>query len=430
MDRKEPGEEMKEKLLNNWALKLASLVLAVVLWFLVVIINDPQDTTTFSNIAVKLTNTELLAQENKVYEVLDNTDTVSVKVRAPKSVIDQLRASDIVAEADVRKLTDINTIAIDYSVNIAGVESIDGNHDVVRLTVEDKVTRWIKVVYNTVGEVAKDYMIAGVTPDQNIIEISGPRSAVESVEYAGVEIDVSEATYNRSANVDITLYDENNSIVRQDNIAKNVDYIHMSVEVLATKEVPVEINYMGMPADGYMATGTVLSDPDTVKIAGTAYALSRINKITIPEERLNITGESSDMTDIINIADYLPDNIRLADSDFNGKVTATIAIEPIAERTLEIPLENVEVINMPAGLRYALADEVEYYTLHISGLAERVEAVHPDQLRGVIDIAAWMEEQEIAELTSGGYTVPVTFVLSEGVTAEEISVWMSVKEEG
>lgn len=430
MDRKEPGEEMKEKLLNNWALKLASLVLAVVLWFLVVIINDPQDTTTFSNIAVKLTNTELLAQENKVYEVLDNTDTVSVKVRAPKSVIDQLRASDIVAEADVRKLTDINTIAIDYSVNIAGVESIDGNHDVVRLTVEDKVTRWIKVVYNTVGEVAEDYMIAGVTPDQNIIEISGPRSAVESVEYAGVEIDVSEATYNRSANVDITLYDENNSIVRQDNIAKNVDYIHMSVEVLATKEVPVEINYMGMPADGYMATGTVLSDPDTVKIAGTAYALSRINKITIPEERLNITGESSDMTDIINIADYLPENIRLADSDFNGKVTATIAIEPIAERTLEIPLENVEVINMPAGLRYALADEVEYYTLHISGLAERVEAVHPDQLRGVIDIAAWMEEQEIAELTSGGYTVPVTFVLSEGVTAEEISVWMSVKEEG
>lgn len=430
MDRKEPGEEMKEKLLNNWALKLASLVLAVVLWFLVVIINDPQDTTTFSNIAVKLTNTELLAQENKVYEVLDNTDTVSVKVRAPKSVIDQLRASDIVAEADVRKLTDINTIAIDYSVNIAGVESIDGNHDVVRLTVEDKVTRWIKVVYNTVGEVAEDYMIAGVTPDQNIIEISGPRSAVESVEYAGVEIDVSEATYNRSANVDITLYDENNSIVRQDNIAKNVDYIHMSVEVLATKEVPVEINYMGMPADGYMATGTVLSDPDTVKIAGTAYALSRINKITIPEERLNITGESSDMTDIINIADYLPENIRLADSDFNGKVTATIAIEPIAERTLEIPLENVAVINMLAGLRYALADEVEYYTLHISGLAERVEAVHPDQLRGVIDIAAWMEEQEIAELTSGGYTVPVTFVLSEGVTAEEISVWMSVKEEG
>lgn len=429
MEGKEPGEEMRDKLLNNWALKLASLVLAVVLWFLVVIINDPQDTTTFSNISVKLTNTELLTQENKVYEVLDNTDTVSVKVRAPKSVIDQLRASDIVAEADVSKLTDINTIAIDYSVNIAGVESVDGNHDVVRLNVEDRVTRWIKVVYNTVGEVAEDYIISSVTPDQNIIEISGPRSAVESVEYAGVEIDVSEATFNRSANVDIALYDKNNSVVKQDNIVKNVDYIHMSVEVLATKEVPIEVNYMGIPAEGYMATGTILCDPGTVKIAGTTYALSRISKLTIPEERLNITGESSAMTDIINIADYLPDNVRLADSEFNGKVAATIEIEPIVERTLEIPLENVKVVNLPEGLRYALADEVKFYTLHVSGLAEYVETLNPAELQGVIDIAAWMEEQEIAELTSGGYVVPVTFTLHDEIEAEEVSVWISVKEE-
>lgn len=421
---------MKEKILNNWTLKLASLVLAMILWFLVVVINDPQDTTTFNNISVKLINTELLDQENKVYEVLDNTDNVSVKIRAPKSVIDQLRAGDIVAEADVSKLTDINTVAIDYSVNIAGVESIDGNHDVVRLNVEDKVTRWIKVVYNTVGEVAEDYIISSVMPDQNIIEISGAKSAVESVEYAGVEIDVTDATSNRSANVDIALYDKNNNAVKQDNIMKNVDYIHMSVEVLATKDVPVEINYMGIPAEGYMASGIVLCEPGTVKIAGSAYALSKITRITIPEDRLNITGESSDMTDIINISDYLPDNIRLADAEFNGKVTATISIEPVAVRILEIPLENVSVINMPAGLRYAIADDVEYYTLKVSGLEEHVSSLHPAELQGVIDVKAWMEEHGVAELTAGGYTLPVTFTLNEAIEAEEVTVWMSVKEEG
>lgn len=420
---------MRKKLLNNWALKLASLVLAVVLWFLVVIINDPQDTTTFNNISVRLINTELLTQENKVYEVLDNTDKVSVKVRAPKSVIDQLRAGDIVAEADVSKLTDINTIAIDYSVNIDGVESVDGNHDVVRLNVEDKVTRWIKVVYNTSGEVAEDYIVASVTPDQNIIEISGPRSAVESVEYAGVEIDVSDATSNRSANVDITLYDKNNNVVKQDNIAKNVDYIHMSVEVLATKAVPVEVNYMGIPAEGYMATGEVSCDPHTVKIAGTTYALSGINRITVPEERLNITGETSDMTDIINIADYLPDNVRLADSGFHGKISATVYIEPIVERTLEIPLENVSVINVPSGFRYALADELEQYTLNVSGLAEHIEPLQAATLQGTIDIAAWMAEQEMTEITPGGYMVPVNFMLGDDVTTEEVTVWIALREQ-
>lgn len=179
-----------------------------------------------------------------------------------------------------------------------------------------------------------------------------------------------------------------------------------------------------------MATGTVLCEPDTVKIAGTSYVLSRISKISVPEERLNITGESSDMTDIINISDYLPDNIRMADNDFNGKVAVTIAIEPIVERTLEIPLENVRVVNLPAGLRYVLADDVEFYTLKVSGLEEYVESLRPTEVQGVIDMAAWMEEQEITELTAGGYMVPVTFALSDELETEEVTVWISIKEEG
>lgn len=72
---------MKKLLLHNWSLKLASLVLAAILWFLVVAINDPMDIRTYYNVPVKLTNTELLDKENKVYEVLDGTDKVNVIVR-------------------------------------------------------------------------------------------------------------------------------------------------------------------------------------------------------------------------------------------------------------------------------------------------------------------------------------------------------------
>ena len=78
---------MKKKILHNWVLKLASLLLAFVLWFLVVQIDDPSDSTTFYNVPVNLTNTELLEKENKVYEVLNGTDTIRVTVRAPRSVI-------------------------------------------------------------------------------------------------------------------------------------------------------------------------------------------------------------------------------------------------------------------------------------------------------------------------------------------------------
>lgn len=425
---------MRKKLLNNWALKITSLLLAAVLWFLVVQIGDPQDTVTFSKISVKLTNTELLEKQNKVYEVLENSDVVSVTVRAPKSVISQLRASDIVAEADMSKLTDINTIAITYSfqnISNSSVDSISGNHDVVRLNVEDKTTRWIDVVYNTVGEVADGYMVASATPDQTMIEVTGAKSVVDSVSYAGVEVDVTGATNSLSVNPEIRLYDAEGNEIDQDNITKNVNYLRMSVEVLATKEVPVEVNYMGIPEAGYMATGAVLSEPATVTIAGTTYALSGVSKISIPEDRLNITGESSDMTDVINLREYLPDNVRFADSSFNGKVMATVYIEPIVEKTLEIPARNITVTNLPEGLEAELPEDTEVYTLQVSGLDAFIAPLRQTAVTGTVDIAAWMEEQGISELTPGNHIIPITFDLAEDVMiGNELSVRVTITQTG
>ena len=420
---------MKKKLLNNWTLKLASLVLAFILWFLVVQIDDPKDSHTYNNIPVKLTNTELLDKENKVYEVLDDTDTVSVKVRAPRSVLSQLRSSDIVAVADMSKLTDINTIAISYTIsNVDGVESIEGNHDAVRLNVEDKSTKWIKVVYNTVGEVADGYMLANVTSDQTLVEVSGPQSAVDEVSYAGAEIEVTGANSNLSANPDLVLYDKDGNPITQGNLKTNVDYVHMSVEVLAVKEVPVEVNYMGVPADGYMATGSVLCEPSTVKIAGTTYTLSGVTKISIPEDRLNITGQDSDMTDIINLKEYLPDNVRLADGDSSGKVNVTIYIEPIVEKTLEIPATNLSVTNVPEGLEAALPEDLTAVTLDVSGFEDEISPLRQTAVTGVIDVAAWMEENDMTELNAGTYTLPVQFQLADAITTSDVNVKVTFAE--
>ena len=40
-------------------------------------------------------------------------------------------------------------------------------------------------------------------------------------------------------------------------IVKNANIMHVEVQVLATKEVPVEVSYSGTAAEGYVATGQV-----------------------------------------------------------------------------------------------------------------------------------------------------------------------------
>ena len=422
---------MKKLLTRNLGLKLASLLLAFVLWFLVAQIYDPKDTVTFNNIQVRLINTELLDEEGKVYEVLDNSNLVRVTVTGPQSIVkSELRRSDIVAEADMSKLTDINTIAITYYCENISNDSVEikGNHDSVRLNVEDKTSKWIKLESNTIGDVASGYMIGNVTLDQTNIEVTGPKSAISQVDHAGVDINVTDSTTSLSANVHIKLYDADDNELVLESVKKNVDSAYMTVEVLATKEVPVEIEYMGVPEDGYMATGEVESSVPTVRIAGTVSTLVGISAITVPEDRMNITGQSDNLVDIINLKEYLPANVRLADKSFDGKITATVYIEPIVSKDLTVAAENISVTGVPDGMEAEITSTAEEYNITVSGLSRDVSILHDSSVTGILNLTQWMEDNGVEELTPGTYTIPVTFNLAEDITVvPDINIHIRLK---
>lgn len=422
---------MKKLLTRNLGLKLASLLLAFVLWFLVAQIYDPKDTVTFNNIQVRLINTELLDEEGKVYEVLDNSNLVRVTVTGPQSIVkSELRRSDIIAEADMSKLTDINTIAITYYCENISNDSVEikGNHDSVRLNVEDKTSKWIKLESNTIGDVASGYMIGNVTLDQTNIEVTGPKSAISQVDHAGVDINVTDSTTSLSANVDIKLYDADDNELVLESVKKNVDSAYMTVEVLATKEVPVEIEYMGVPEDGYMATGEVESSVPTVRIAGTVSTLVGISAITVPEDRMNITGQSDNLVDIINLKEYLPANVRLADKSFDGKITATVYIEPIVSKDLTVAAENISVTGVPDGMEAEITSTAEEYNITVSGLSRDVSILHDSSVTGILNLTQWMEDNGVEELTPGNYTIPITFNLAEDITVTpDINIHIRLK---
>lgn len=406
---------MRKLIFNNWGLKIASLFLASILWFLVVQIEDPKDYKTFNNIQVRVTGQELLVEGNKVFEVLDNSDIVTVTVRAPKSIISQMRASDIIAEADVSKLTDINTIAISYSVQNVDVDyTISGNHDFVKLNIEDKSSKWIKVTYGTVGNVADGYIVSSVTPDQTHIEVSGPKSVIDNISYAHVEIDVSDASSNLTANPEIVLYDKEDNRVEQKSVARNVDYVRMSVEVLATKTVPIEVNFSGEPEDGYLATGVVTCEPEEVMLAGSSNALYLINKIVIPEDRISIKDENSDVTSVINIREYLPDNIKLADAEFNGRVSATVYIEKLAEKRLQVPIENISVINIPDEYKAEIDWQEDEILLEIEGLSSDVSGIAGGTVRGTVDLQKWLEAGDITNI-EGSHKIAIDWKLDNNI---------------
>lgn len=407
---------MKKKLLNNWGLKLASLLFAFILWLIVINMTDPIEPRAFRNIPVKLLHSEVLTDEGMVYEVLEGSGTVgTVTVTAPRSILEKLDESDITAQADLNSLTLANTAAIEFSSGKYKeyIKSISGSIDAVKLNIEAEQTARFVLKSRTTGEVAEGYLLSDITMDQNRVVVTGPESVVSKITQAVTEIDVSGATGDIATYSDVQLYDAEGTPVSASTLTKNFSTVHVNVTVLGTKTVPVEYQVMGTPALGYRATGVIESEPNEIRIAGNTEKVAAIHKITVPPEALNITGQNANMLTMVNVKEYLPEGITLADKGYDGKTAVTVYIEREVQKNLKLPKESVRVLNMPDNLEYEIEDVDTDLELHITGLAENISQVEANNLMGYVDMQTVLEAGAMEELKPGTYTCEVRFNLPE-----------------
>ncbi|MBR3824866.1 MAG: hypothetical protein IKJ39_06665 [Lachnospiraceae bacterium] len=415
-------KKFKELLLNNWGLKLISLTIAFALWFVVISVNDPVDQKSFANIKVNLINTELLTDKDKVYEVLEGTNQLrSVTFEAPKSIREKIEASDIIAEADFNDMTSTDTVPIKfYCPKYSNdVTEIEGNFSYVKLKVEKKVSKWIDIKYTQIGEVAEGYVISNISLDQNRLEITGPASKVAEVSKAVVDVNVSDISNDIYTRGSIQLCDANGNSLNYGSITGNVDKVNVKVGVYPTKAIPVEYNITGVPENGYVQTGEMETEIKTVMVAGPASLLNSTSAITIPENELDITGATGNVVKDINLRKLLPAGMIFADKTFDGKSEVTIFIEKQAEVELQVTRLNLQITNKPANKVIEYPEGSQIPPLKLRGLERYVSTVTEENLRGIVDVGAWMQEKQMEELSSGTYQIPVEFALVSKVEQME-----------
>ena len=245
---------MKNRLTNNIGLKLASVFCALVLWLVVNSMNDPTVPQPYYNIPVKLLNTNLITDSNQVYEILDDTDVISrVVVRAPRSVISELKADNIIATADVSELSSLDTISIKLSTDVSyrDIVSITGSIDTVKLNIENKRSKALALKATAVGKQENGYIIGDITTDQNLVRISGPQSVIDRIARASVEVDVSGMTSDILTNAEIKFYDAEDTEVDVSGATLNIKSVSVKVSIAQTKSVPVNFTVEGEAAFGY-----------------------------------------------------------------------------------------------------------------------------------------------------------------------------------
>ncbi len=420
MKRKKPA------IFDNFILKIVALLFAVVLWLLVTNINDPVQELRFTNVPVALQHTNLITDQNEVYSVLEDSDTVPiVTVRAKRSIIDRLDRDNIVATANVEDLSSVNTIEIKYTSNkySSEIEEIFGSISTVKLSIEAKKTASFALQTETTGDVAAGYQLGTVTPEQNQVRVSGPESVVSLISSAVARVEVGGATGNISTYSDIKLYDNDGAEIDAGNLAMNITSVKVSVTVLPLKDIPITVETSGEPAMGYMLSGSRTTDPQTVGLAGKTSILTSTSSITIPGEAVNVTGLTENFEQDIDITPYLPEGVTFEDKTFDGIVHVTVGIEQVVTSSVEASLSDVELINIPTDYNAKLisisdgsvtvtnASDSQEFHFEISGLAAEAQGIRVRDLAPTIDVAAVLSADAITD-PSGTHQAAVQITLS------------------
>jgi len=411
---------MKKKLTHNLGLKFAAVFCACCLWLISVNINDPV-TQRIYTIDVQLQNLNTLTNAGKYVEVLDGTDSVRVTVRASRSVFSDFSEKNLVAIADIREMEDDNRVPIEVTTTKSDskIEEISVDKEYVDINIENVMKMQKRISVKVANEPAEGYLLGNISTDQNAVIISGPESVVSRIASTAVEINVDGATSDVNITLPVHLYDADGREIDDSRLAMSVNEVFTTAAILQTKVVPIEYSVTGIPAEGYIYAGRQIITPETVMVAGKPSALKNLNSIVV-EGALSVDGAEGNVTAEVELKQYLPDNIILADSQFDGISRVTAVLEKEAVRTIEVPMEQITLTNAPEGFVAKFRGIEDVVLVRFAGLQSALNELNVNEIRGTIDVTAFFATMgEEAEIAEGGYFPRANFELPEYVYVKD-----------
>ena len=278
------------------------------------------------------------------------------------------------------------------------------------------------------GEVREGYILGDVSTEQNLLRISGPKSVVSQIATVQADVDVSGFTSNIGTDADLRLYDADGNEIDADGLERNITKVRVNIEILETRTVPVNFTVSGEPADGYRLTGDSESTKASVVIAGRSSIVKNTESIEIPEGVIDVTGATEDVVTQIDLREYLPDGVRLAEEGFDGTAEITVFVGQEVRRTLSVAVEDIRVKDVPAGYEAVISETAEHFTLAFRGLTSEFQEISLSGLEVSVSVAQWLESTETEEPEDGYYRLPLSVGLPEdsAITWEEQEVLVHI----
>jgi YbbR domain-containing protein len=359
---------MKKKILNNLGLKILSVVFAIMLWIIVMNVSDAMITTEIEDVPVEILNEEVLDQLDKVYYI-QKGDTVDIIVKGKRSVVEKLTADSFKATADLSQMSITNTVQIMVeAINpvIAKDITVTCVDNTMELSLEEKISKQFPIKVNITGVPADGYAVAEISSTPNIVTVEGPESAVDKVTEIGVSVNVDGAKTDSQTTENLVVYDAYGEELKNENMTISQDTVDISVKIYPDKTVPVSVSVNDSPGVGYEVV-SVNYEPKTVVITGPEDILDTVKSVDV--DNLSVAGLTDNYETTIDISQYLPEGVVVAED--SGNVVVSVVIEKVMEKKLSVSISDIKLANTNSQYSYNISLSSDF-AVNVSGLEDDI----------------------------------------------------------
>lgn len=369
---------MRKLFATNTAVKVLSIIAAIVMWLYVMNEQNPQMTTVVRDVPVKLQNLD----ESKFALKEDSTQfNVNVKVKGRRSLVADLKSDDINAEVNMRgRMEGDNLIRVDVTTP-PNVEFIDVSPREVMVTLDGIIEEQMPIVVDVAGIPAQGFAADKPMTKPQAVVVKGPRSMVNAVKKVSTRIDVSDKNSTVVSTLPIRVLDGQDK--EQKGITFRPDVVEVTVPIVPVRNIQVLPNIVGNPPEGFIIRD-VRIDPPSITLTGSEDILKALQSVNT--EPINIEGRTSTLSTEINL--ILPKGVTTFDEDIQS-ARVTVEIEKLATTTVKTTSNEIEIVDIPSDLKAEL--EYREITLTVNGPESIIDKANKNMVRLSVNIADFIE---------------------------------------
>ena len=380
---------------------ILSILIAAALWLYVVNEVNPNAGDTIKNVPVNVTGLDVL-ESRGLMVTRQSTDELDVKVTGNRKSLVKLMRDNITITADLSGIAEEGeyeircTVALPGSITTGTATVSERDSYRVRFTVEKKIKKTVEVRGEFTGKVAEGYQAESFILSPSSMEITGPSSLIEPVEYARVTLSATNLNETYSGILPFELVNQDGSQADLERIECAAPTVYVVYPIVRVREIELKASLL--PGGGAGEEDAVWEiSPKTIQISGKESDISEIEELVLGPIDLAVVGATASFE--------FPISLPTGVTNESGITVATVTVKVNGLTTKALETERIELINCPDG--FTAEAVTQSLKVTVRGSAEAVERVTGQQLRVVADLS------EVSR-SEGQFRVPVKVYLDGG----------------